>query len=93
MRIPFQFALATGPILILASAAMAQDSTVGRSPLFQVQPPIAQEYVPHPVPPSMIWRAPVLPLTWDMQKIAPFTTVAPFTLEEIRALDRASPPN
>jgi hypothetical protein len=57
------------------------------SPLFQVQPLIAQEYTPYSVLPSMIWRAPVLPHTWDMQ------AVVPFTLEETRAPDRASKPN
>jgi len=86
MRKSLQFALATGSMLIFASAALAQDVTVRRSLLFQVQPPqIAQEYAPYPVLPSMIWRAPVLPLLWDMQ--------APFTLEEISALDRAPKPN
>jgi hypothetical protein len=35
----------------------------------------------------MIWRAPVFPRTWDVQP------VVPFTLEETRALDRASKPN
>jgi hypothetical protein len=78
-----QFALATGSILIFASAALAQDVTVRRSLLFQVQPPIAQEYAPYPALPS----APVLPLAWDTQ------AVAPFTLEEIRALDRVPKPN
>jgi hypothetical protein len=36
---------------------------------------------------SMVWRAPVFPHTWDVQ------AVAPFTLEETRAPDRASKPN
>jgi hypothetical protein len=35
----------------------------------------------------MMWRTPVMPLTWDMQ------AVVPFTLEEKRPLDRASKPN
>jgi len=87
MRKSLLFPLATGSMLIFASAAMAQDATVRRSLLFQVQPPIAQEHAPYPALPSMIWRAPILPLTWDTQ------TVAPFKLEEIRALDRAPKPN
>ena len=53
----------------------------------QVQPQIAQEYAPYSALPSMIWRAPVFPHTWDMQ------AVVPFTLEEKRPLDRASKPN
>jgi hypothetical protein len=89
-----QFALAAGSMLIFASAAMAQDATVGFNPLFEVQPPIAfqiqpqiaQEYAPYSALPSMIWRAPVFPHTWDMQ------AVVPFALEETRALDRASKP-
>ena len=90
-----QFALAAGSMLIFASAAMAQDATVGFNPLFEVQPPIAfqvqlqigQEYPLYSVLPSMMWRTPVMPLTWDMQ------AVVPFTLEEKRPLDRASKPN
>ena len=86
MQKSLQFALVISSILIFASAALAQEVTVRRSLLFQVQPPlIAQEYAPYPVLPSMIWRAPILPLTWDMQ--------APFTLDEISALDRAPKPN
>ena len=80
-----QFALAAGSMLIFASAAMAQDATVGFNPLFEVQPQIIQEY-PYSILPSMTRRAPVMPLTWDTQ------TVVPFTLEEKRPLDRASKP-
>ena len=87
MRKSLQFALAAGSMFIFASAAMAQDATVGLSPLFQVQPQFAQEYAPYSVLPSMIWRAPVLPHTWVMQ------AVVPFSLEETRAPDRASKPN
>jgi hypothetical protein len=87
MRKSLQFALAAGSMLIFASAATAQDAAVRFSPLFHVQPQIAQEYAPYPVLPSMIWRAPVFPHTWDVQ------AVAPFTLEETRAPDRASKPN
>jgi hypothetical protein len=54
------------------------------SPLFEVQPQIAQEYAPYSALPSMIWRAPVFPHTWDAQ------AVVPFALEEMRAPDRAS---
>ena len=60
---------------------------VGLSPLFEVQPQVAQEYAPYSLLPSMIWRAPVFPHTWDVQ------AVVPFTLEETRAPDRASKPN
>jgi hypothetical protein len=81
-----QFSLATGSMLIFASAAMAQDATVRFNPLFEVQPQISQEY-PYSILPSMTWRAPVMPLTWDTQ------TVVPFTLEAKRPLDRASKPN
>jgi hypothetical protein len=81
-----QFSLAAGSMLIFASAAMAQDATVRFNPLFEVQPQISQEY-PYSVLPSMTWRAPVMPLTWDMQE------VAPFTLEAKRPLDRAPKPN
>ena len=91
MRKSLQFALAAGSMFIFASAATAQDATVRFSPLFQVQPQsaqaIAQEYAPYSVLPSMIWRAPVFPHTWDMQ------AVVSFALEETRALDRASKPN
>jgi hypothetical protein len=87
MRKTLQIALAAGSMFIFASAAMAQDATVRLSPLFQVQPVIALEYTPYSVLPSTIWRAPVLPHTWDMQ------AVVPFTLEETRAPDRASEPN
>jgi hypothetical protein len=87
MRKSLQFALAAGSMFLFAPAAMAQDAPVRLSPLFQVQPQIAQEYAPYSVLPSMIWRAPVFPHTWDMR------AVAPFTLEEIRALDRTSKPN
>ena len=59
---------------------------VGLSPLFEVQPQIAQEYAPYSILPSMIWRAPVFPHTWDVQ------AVVPFTLEETRAPDRTSKP-
>ncbi len=47
MRKSLQFALAAGSMFIFASAAMAQDATVRLSPLFQVQPQIAQEYAPY----------------------------------------------
>jgi hypothetical protein len=87
MRKSLQFALAAGSMFIFASAAMAQDATVRLSPLFQLQPQIAQEYAPYSVLPSMIWRAPVFTHTWDVQ------AVVPFTLEETRAPDRASKPN
>ena len=91
MRKSLQFAfvaLAAGSMFIFASAAVGQTvgQTVGLSPLFEVQPQISQEY-PHSILPSMTWRAPVMPLTWDTQ------TVVPFTLEEKRPLDRASKPN
>ena len=81
------FILAAGSMFIFASAAMAQGTTVRLSPLFQVQPQIAQEYAPYSILPFMIWRAPVLPHIWDMQ------AVVPFTLEETLAPDRASKPN
>jgi hypothetical protein len=87
MQKSLQFALAAGSMLIFASAAMTQDATVRLSPLFQVQPQIAQEYAPYSVLPSMIWRAPVFTHTWDVQ------AVVPFTLEETRAPDRVSKPN
>jgi hypothetical protein len=87
MRKSLQLVLATGSMFIFASAAMAQDDRVGVSPLFEVQPQIAQEYAPYSVLPSMIWRAPVFPHTWDVQ------AVVPFTLEETRAPDRTSKPN
>jgi hypothetical protein len=87
MRKSLQFALAAGSTLVLASAAMAQDATVRLSPLFQVQPQIAQEQAPYTVLPAMIWRAPVFPHTWEVQ------AVVPFTLEETRTPDRASKPN
>ena len=75
MRKSLQFALAAGSMFLLASAAMAQDA-VRLSPLFQVQPQIAQEsapygYAPYSVLPSMIWRAPVFPHTWDVQAVVP----------------------
>jgi hypothetical protein len=73
-------ALAAGSMFIFASAA------VGLSPLFEIQPQVAQEYAPYSILPSMIWRAPVFPHTWDAQ------AVVPFTLEETRAPDRASKP-
>jgi hypothetical protein len=57
------------------------------SVVFEVQPQVAQEYAPYSILPSMIWRAPVFPHTWDAQ------AVVPFTLEETRAPDRASKPN
>ena len=81
-----QFALAAGSMLIFASTAMAQHVAVRVNPLFEVQPQISQEY-PDSILPSMTWRAPVMPLTWDTQ------TVVPFTLEDKRPLDRASKPN
>ena len=106
MRKPLQFALAAGSMFIFASAAMAQaamaqaataqaataqDATVRLSPLFLVQPQMTQEYAreyaPYSVLPSMNWRAPVFPHTWDGQ------AVVPFTLEEMRAPDRASKPD
>ena len=86
MRISLQFALAAGSMFICASAAMAQDDIVTPNPLFQVQPQIAQEYAPYSVLPSMNWRAPVFPQTWDMQ------AAVPFTLEVKRPLDGASNP-
>jgi hypothetical protein len=90
-----QFALAAGSMLIFASAAMAYDATVGFNPLFkvqpqstfQLQPQSGEAYPSYSVSPSMMWRTPVMPPTWDMQ------TVVPFTLEEKRPLDRASKPN
>jgi hypothetical protein len=88
MRKSLQFALgalAAGSMFIFASAAVGQ--TVGLSPLFEVQPQVAQEYAPYSILPSMIWRAPVFPRTWDAQ------AVVPFTLEETRGPDRASKPN
>jgi hypothetical protein len=81
-----RFALAAGSMLIFASTAMAQHATVKFNPLFEFQPQIGQEY-PYSYYPSMTWRAPVMPPTWDTQ------TVVPFTLEEKRPLDRASKPN
>jgi hypothetical protein len=99
MRKSLQFALAAGSMFILASAAMAQDAAVRLSPLFLVQPQTAQEttrdytreytreYAPYSVLPSMNWRAPVFPHTWDGQ------AVVPFTLEETRAGERASKPD
>jgi hypothetical protein len=91
MRKSLQFALAAGSVLIFASAATAQDATVRPSPLFLVQPQTAQEYTteyaPYSVLPSMNWRAPVFPHTWDVQ------AVVPFTLEETRAGERASKPD
>ena len=86
MRKSLQFALAAGSMFIFSSAAMAQDATLRLGPLFQVQPLIAQEYAPYSVLPSMTWRAPVFPQTWDMQ------AVVPFTLEVKRPLDGASNP-
>jgi hypothetical protein len=79
MRKSLQFALAAGSMFIFTSAAMAQDATVRFSPLFQVQPQIAQEYAPYSVLPLMIWRTPVFPQIWDVP------AVVPFTLEETRA--------
>ena len=91
MRKSLQFALAAGSMFILASAAMAQDATVRLSPLFLVQPQTAQEYAreyaPYSVLPSMNWRAPAFPHTWNVH------AVVPFTLEETRAPDRASKPD
>ena len=87
MRKSSQFALAAGSMFIFASVAMAQDATVRLSPLFQLQPQIAQEYAPYAVLRSMIWRAPVFPHTWDVE------AVVPFTLDETRAPDRASKAN
>ena len=81
-----QFTLAAGSMLMFASTAMAQHATVRFNPLFEVQPQISQEY-PYSILPSMTWRAPVMPLTWDTQ------TVVPFTLDEKRPLDHASKPN
>jgi hypothetical protein len=106
MRKSLQFALAAGSMFILASAAMAQaamaqdfmaqDPTVRLSPLFLVQPQTAQEYAreyaPYSVLPSMNWRAPVFPHTWDV-KTWDVHAVVPFTLEETRAPDRASKPD
>jgi hypothetical protein len=82
-----QFSLAVGSMLIFASAAIAQDATVRFNPLSEVQPQIGQEHPLNSVLPSMTWRTPVMPFTWDMQ------AVVPFTLEEKRPLDRASKPD
>jgi hypothetical protein len=83
-----QFALAAaGSMVIFASAAIAQDATVRFNPPFEVQPQSGQEYPLYSVLPSMMWRTPDMPLTWDMQ------AVVPFTLEEKRPFDRASKPN
>jgi hypothetical protein len=87
MRKSLQFALAAGSMVIFASAAMAQDAPVRLSPLFQVQPRIAQDYAPYSVLPSMIWRAPVFPHRWDAQ------AVVPFTLEETLVPHGASKPD
>ena len=87
MRKSLQFALAAGSMFIFASAAMAQDAAVRLSPLFQIQPQIAQAPAPYSVLPAMIWRTPVFPHTWDVQ------AVVPFTLEETRVPARASKPN
>jgi hypothetical protein len=87
MRRSLQFALAAGSTFIFASAAMGQDTTVRLSPLFLVQPQIAQGHAPHSVLPAMIWRAPVFPPTWEVQ------AVVPFTLEETLSPTRASKPN
>jgi hypothetical protein len=87
MQKSLKFALAAGSMFMFASVAMAQDASVRLSPLFQLQPQIAREYAPYSVLPSMIWRAPVFPHTWDVQ------AVVPFTLEEARAPDRVSKPN
>ena len=75
---------------LLTALAIAADGTrrLGQklSPLFQVQPQIAQEYAPYSVLPSMNWRAPVFPQAWD--------AVVPLTWEEhTRAPDRASKPD
>ena len=89
MRKSLQFALgalAAGSMFIFASAAVGEQAKDAFSPLFEVQPQVAQEYAPYSIPPSMIWRAPVFPHTWDAQ------AVVPFTLEETRAPDRASKP-
>ena len=91
MRKSLQFALAAGSMFVCASAAMAQDATVRLSPLFLVQPQTAQgyarEHAPYSVLPSMNWRAPVFPQTWDVQ------AVVPFTLEDMLAPERASKPD
>jgi hypothetical protein len=87
MRKSLQFALVAGSMFIFAPAAMTQDAMVRLSPLFRVQPQIAQEYAPYSVLPSTIWRAPVFPHTWDVQ------AVVPFTLEQTRTPDHASKPN
>jgi len=83
----------------MAQAAMAQDAAMRLSPLFLVQPQTAQEYTkdhtrdytkdyaPYSVLPSINWRAPVFPHTWDGQ------TVVPFVLEETPAGDRAFKPD
>jgi hypothetical protein len=84
MRKSLQFALAAGSMSILASAAVGQDAAARLSPLFQVQPQSAQEYVPYSVRPSIFWRAPVFPPAWD----AP--PVVPFAWEELSVPDRAS---
>jgi hypothetical protein len=86
MRKSLQFALAAGSMFIFTSAAMAQDATVRFSPLFQVQPQIAQEYAPYSVLPLMIWRTPVFPWrTPVFPQIWDVPAVVPFTLEETRA--------
>jgi hypothetical protein len=87
MRKSLQFALAAGSMSILASAAVGQDAAARLSPLFQVQPQSAQEYVPYSVQPSIIWRMPVFPPAWD----AP--PVVPFVWEEPSVSDRASRPD
>jgi hypothetical protein len=85
------FIVAAEPMFIFASAAMAQDATARLSPLFLVRPQIAQEigreYAPYSVRPSMVWRAPVFPHTWDVQ------AVVPFTLEETSAPEPTSKPD
>jgi hypothetical protein len=86
MRKSLQFALAGGSMFIFSSTAIAQDAPVSLSPLFEIRPQIAQEYAPHSVLPSTIWRAPVFPHTWDAQ------VVVPFTLEETLAPHRPQSP-
>jgi hypothetical protein len=86
MQKSLEFAFAAGSISILASAALGQGAAARLSPQFQVQPQNAQEYAPYSVRPSIIWRTPVFPPTWDAQP------VAPFAWEEPSAPDRASRP-
>jgi hypothetical protein len=77
MRKSLQFALIAGSLSILASAAVAQDTSIGPGPLFQVQPQSAPESPAYAVLPSMIWRTPVFPHTWSVPAVVPFTWEEP----------------